>query len=38
VLDALARRYPAYQDKEPDGPLLRLEPQRVLYWRAADTV
>jgi PPOX class probable F420-dependent enzyme len=38
VLDALARRYPAYQDKEPDGPLLRLEPERALYWRAAGTV
>ena len=37
VLDALARRYPAYRANRPDGPLLRLEPERVLCWRAADT-
>jgi PPOX class probable F420-dependent enzyme len=38
VLDALAWRYPTYRAKDPDGPLLRLEPERVLYWRAAGTV
>jgi hypothetical protein len=38
VLDALARRYPAYREQDPGGPLLRLEPERVLYWRAAGTV
>jgi PPOX class probable F420-dependent enzyme len=37
VLDALAQRYPAYRAKRPGGPLLRLEPERVLSWRAADT-
>jgi PPOX class probable F420-dependent enzyme len=37
VLDALAQRYPAYGAKRPGGPLLRLEPERVLSWRAADT-
>jgi PPOX class probable F420-dependent enzyme len=36
VLDALARRYPAYLDRAPGGPLLRLSPERVLWWRAAD--
>jgi hypothetical protein len=36
VVDALARRYPAYLDRAPGGPLLRLSPERVLWWRAAD--
>jgi PPOX class probable F420-dependent enzyme len=36
VLEALARRYPAYRDKAPGGPLLRLEPVRALWWRAED--
>jgi PPOX class probable F420-dependent enzyme len=34
VLDALAARYPAYARRRPAGPLLRLEPDRILYWRA----
>jgi PPOX class probable F420-dependent enzyme len=34
VLDALARRYPAYREKPPGGPLIRLEPERVVCWRA----
>ena len=37
VIDALARRYPVYRSRPPAGPLLRLEPERVLCWRAADT-
>jgi PPOX class probable F420-dependent enzyme len=37
VVEALARRYPAYLDRAPGGPLLRLSPERVLCWRAADT-
>jgi PPOX class probable F420-dependent enzyme len=37
VVEALARRYPAYRANRPAGPLLRLEPARVLWWRAADT-
>jgi PPOX class probable F420-dependent enzyme len=37
VLDALARRYPAYRELAPGGPLLRLSPERVLWWRATDT-
>jgi PPOX class probable F420-dependent enzyme len=34
VLDALAARYPAYRAQPPAGPLLRLAPERALYWRA----
>jgi hypothetical protein len=37
VVGALARRYPAYRDQAPGGPLLRLSPERVLWWRAVDT-
>jgi PPOX class probable F420-dependent enzyme len=37
VLAALERRYPAYRSQRPGGPLLRLEPERVLWWRAVDT-
>jgi len=35
-LDALATRYAAYREQRPRGPLLRLEPERVLHWRAAE--
>ena len=35
VVDALAERYPHYRDRRPRGPLLRLTPERALYWRAA---
>jgi PPOX class probable F420-dependent enzyme len=35
ALRALARRYPAYRDKAPPGPLLELRPRRCLCWRAA---
>ena len=38
ALDALAARYPAYAERPPGGPLIRLAPERVLWWRAADTV
>jgi hypothetical protein len=34
VLEALARRYPQYRSKAPGGPLIRLEPERVVYWQA----
>lgn len=33
---ALARKYPQYRDEPPPGPLLRLEPRRVLSWSASD--
>lgn len=34
VLDALAARYPAYRSQAPGGPLIRLEPDRSVCWRA----
>jgi PPOX class probable F420-dependent enzyme len=36
VLAALAERYPAYRERPPGGPLLRLVPERALWWRAAE--
>jgi PPOX class probable F420-dependent enzyme len=35
VLDALAEKYAQYRERPPDGPFLRLRPERVLCWRAA---
>ncbi|HYP48023.1 MAG TPA: pyridoxamine 5'-phosphate oxidase family protein [Thermoleophilaceae bacterium] len=35
-LAALSERYPAYRERRPPGPLLRLEPERILHWRAAE--
>jgi PPOX class probable F420-dependent enzyme len=35
ALDALAARYPQYRDARPEGPLLRLTPERAVHWRAA---
>lgn len=35
-LDALVAKYPQYADQPPPGPLLRLEVERALTWRAAD--
>jgi PPOX class probable F420-dependent enzyme len=34
-LDALTQKYPQYREASPPGPLLALEPERCLYWRAA---
>jgi PPOX class probable F420-dependent enzyme len=34
ALAALAARYPSYRARPPAGPLLRLDPERVLHWRA----
>lgn len=34
ALQALAARYPAYRERRPAGPLLRLAPRRALHWRA----
>jgi PPOX class probable F420-dependent enzyme len=34
ALDALVDKYPSYADRRPDGPLLRLAPERALHWRA----
>jgi hypothetical protein len=38
ALEALAARYPAYAERAPRGPLLRLAPRRVLCWRASSEV
>ena len=35
ALAALAARYAPYRKRRPPGPLLRLEPERALHWRAA---
>jgi PPOX class probable F420-dependent enzyme len=35
-LDALVAKYQPYRDRRPPGPLLRLEVERALEWRAAD--
>jgi PPOX class probable F420-dependent enzyme len=34
ALDALAEKYPQYVEQRPQGPLLRLAPERVACWRA----
>jgi PPOX class probable F420-dependent enzyme len=34
-LAALQDRYPAYRERPPKGPLLKLRPERVLSWRAS---
>jgi len=34
-LVALQHRYPAYRERPPGGPLLKLRPVRVLTWRAS---
>ncbi len=35
AVEALTARYPQYRDRPPPGPLLRLEVDRALCWRAA---
>ena len=34
AMDALVARYAPYRERRPPGPLLRLEPERALHWRA----
>jgi PPOX class probable F420-dependent enzyme len=34
VLEALSARYPTYRERPPRGPLLRLAPDRFVFWRA----
>lgn len=34
ALDALAARYPQYAGRTPQGPFIRLAPERFVYWRA----
>jgi len=35
-LAALSGKYRPYRDQEPPGPLLALQPERYLWWRAVD--
>lgn len=35
-MDALAAKYRQYRERRPPGPLLRLEVERTLQWRAAE--
>jgi PPOX class probable F420-dependent enzyme len=35
-LAALSEKYEQYRDEAPPGPLLALEPERYLWWRAVD--
>jgi PPOX class probable F420-dependent enzyme len=37
ALEALAGKYEQYRTETPPGPLLRLEPERAVHWRAADS-
>ena len=34
---ALAQRYLPYRERPPSGPVLALEPDRLLWWRATDS-
>ncbi len=36
ALASLRAKYDQYVDDPPDGPFLRLRPERVLYWRASE--
>jgi PPOX class probable F420-dependent enzyme len=36
AMDALAAKYAQYAARRPPGPLLRIEVERALHWRAAD--
>ena len=36
ALTALTAKYDQYREEAPPGPLLALDPQRYLWWRAAD--
>lgn len=35
AVKALCAKYPAYRERPPAGPLLKLEPTRALHWRSA---
>lgn len=35
ALEALTEKYPQYVEQSPQGPLLRLQPERFTCWRAA---
>jgi PPOX class probable F420-dependent enzyme len=36
ALEALSSRYPSYRTQPPRGPLLKLQPGRLVWWRAED--
>jgi PPOX class probable F420-dependent enzyme len=36
ALAALARKYAPYRSEPPPGPLLRLAPERFIFWRASE--
>jgi PPOX class probable F420-dependent enzyme len=36
VLEVLSARYPPYRERPPRGPLLRLVPERCVWWRAQE--
>jgi PPOX class probable F420-dependent enzyme len=36
-MEALRAKYEPYREEAPPGPLLALEPERYLWWRAADS-
>jgi PPOX class probable F420-dependent enzyme len=36
AVEALVTKYPPYRDEPPGGPLLRLEIERALHWRARE--
>jgi PPOX class probable F420-dependent enzyme len=35
-LEALSAKYEVYREEAPPGPLLALQPERYLWWRAVD--
>jgi len=35
-LEALSEKYEPYREESPPGPLLALQPERYLWWRAAE--
>ena len=36
AIDALTERYPQYRHRPPAGPVVALDPERFLCWRASD--
>jgi PPOX class probable F420-dependent enzyme len=34
ALEALAAKYPQYAERAPEGPFIRLAPERFVHWRA----
>lgn len=36
AIAALTERYPPYRTRQPAGPVLALEPERLVWWRAGE--